>query len=180
MKKILLTIAAIALFAAPVSAQYGTYSVWTDAEKTACDASGGAYAAFNIVLLMEPGPEGIFGAEFAWAMPPTVIFQGDPVYYGDICVSQGTLSAGLSLGFCVCQNDPFVIFSALVLPLSDAPGYLQVVEHPVSGGPLVASCIPDAIRPTYDGDVYNYFGWNASCQVGTEESSWGAIKSMMD
>ena len=73
MKKILLTIAAIALLAAPASAQM--YSIWSDETMTDCDFYGAAYGPFNVYLLLEPGPTGVFGAEYMFTLPAPVIAQ---------------------------------------------------------------------------------------------------------
>lgn len=177
MKKILLTIAAIALFAVPANAQM--YSVWTDAGFTDCDYTGPNYMPFPVYFVLEPGPTGAFAAEYKFNVPSNLLTQEthpSPV----ISVAEGTATNGygISVGFLTCQSEAFVIYDFLFVPLGDTPGYLTVTNHDNTGKLIIAECPGD--RAEIPATVYNNFGFNTSCVVGTEESSWGAIKSMMD
>ncbi len=69
MKKVLLTIAAIALLAAPASAQ--VYSLWSDETMTSCDFfTEDTYVFYDVFLMITPGPTGVSGAEYTLSMPP--------------------------------------------------------------------------------------------------------------
>ena len=87
--------------------------------------------------------------------------------------------AGISLGFLSCQTEPFVIYNWMMLPLATTPGYLMVEPNTSTGKLIIADCT-EPYRPELPADVYNYFGFNETCMVGTQESSWGAIKSLME
>jgi len=177
MKKILLTIAAIALFAAPVSAQ--VYSVWGDAEMTTCESYGAPYAAFPVFLILEPGPTGVFGAEYMLTVPTNLVVQvTNPSPVISVAMGDATNGAGISLGFTACQNEPFVVYDFMMFPMDEVPGYIMVEQHGETGKLIIAECPGD--RAELPATVYNYFGWHDGCVVGTKESSWGAIKSMMD
>ena len=177
MKKILLTIAAIALFAAPASAQM--YSVWGDAEMTTCDADGAAYEAFPVFLILEPGPTGAFAAEYRLSVPTNLVVQvTNPSPEISVAMGDATNGAGISLGFLTCQSDPFVVYDFLMFPMDVTPGFIMVEPHAGTGKLIVAECPGDRIE--LDALVYNYFGWHDGCLIGTKDSSWGAIKSMMD
>lgn len=180
MKKILLTIAAIALFAVPASAQ--VYSLWSDETMSECDFFGDAYAAFNVYLMLEPGPTGVFAAEYMLVMPATpanVIVQlATPSPDISVAMGSATGEPGISLGFDTCHNETFMVYSFLMLPLGADPGYFMIEPHAETGKLIIAEC--PGIREELPATAYNHFGYNDACVVGTEESSWGAIKSMMD
>ncbi len=57
MKKVILAIAAIALLAAPASAQ--VLSLWGEEAMSTCSATtDGPYQAINLYVFLDPGPEG--------------------------------------------------------------------------------------------------------------------------
>lgn len=178
MKKILLTIAAIALFAAPASAQM--YSVWSDATMTVCEFNTAApYVPFNVYLMLEPGPTGVFGAEYRFSAPATIIAQvTTPSPLIAVAMGDALNGTGISLGFSSCQTAPFVVYNWMMLPLAVTPGFFMVEANTSTGKLIVAECPGD--RAELPATVYNYFGFNDACVVGTEETSWGAIKSMME
>ena len=179
MKKILLTIAAIALFAVPASAQ--VLSLWSDAEMTSCDHYGAALAGFDVFLMLEPGPIGAFAAEYQLVVPANLLVQFTYPSDAISIVKDNPIGPpGVSVGFDICQNETFVLYTFFMLPISDAPGHVQIIPNADTGKLIVAVCIPDDLRPEVPCAVYNYFGFNDACIVGTQESSWGAIKSMMD
>jgi hypothetical protein len=179
MKKVLLTIAAIALFAVPASAQ--VLSIWADEGMTSCEHAGPAFAGFDVYLVLEPGTLGAFAAEYQLVIPANLLVQFTYPSDAISIVKDNPIGPpGVSVGFDVCQNQTFVLYHFYMVPLSDVPGHIQVIANGDTGKLIVAACIPDDIRPEVPCAVYNYFGFNDGCIVGTQESSWGAIKSMMD
>ena len=61
------------------------------------------------------------------------------------------------------------------------PGWFEILANtePVVQATInVAIC--DEMHSKQEGFAYNQLGYNADCVYGTEETSWGAIKSMMD
>jgi hypothetical protein len=179
MKKALLTIAAIALFAAPASAQ--VYSLWADAEMTSCGAPMGGM--FNVYVFCEPGPEGCFGGEYRFVDVPlhfNLSTTPNPV------LSAATIGAwyggdGITYGTTACQAAPFWVCNMQMLDNDGVttPVMYYLEANAASGIFGVTSCIEPG-RPIFEATLYNHFGVHTDCVVGTEESSWGAIKSMMD
>ena len=94
MKKILLTIAAIALLAAPANAQL--ISLWADMEMSECSVTNDVMAGtFTFYVFIEPDSRGIFGAEFRLVNPSTGIFVVDVPFANpaaDIKVTGGSIS----------------------------------------------------------------------------------------
>ena len=179
MKKILLTIAAIALLAAPASAQ--VYSLWSDEEMQVCDFhTEDIYVYYTVFIMVEPGPDGVSGAEYKLIAPPGANFNevlASP--FASAALGSVVGAPGNSVAI-ACQTELFWLYSfrMLVMPESE-PGMFQILPHDDTGLISVSTCeLP--LKPIIDATVYNYFGFNEACVVGTEESSWGAIKSMMD
>ena len=167
------------LFAVPASAQM--YHLYSDEAMTSCENYNGAYMGFTVLLILDPGPDGAFGAEYYMEFPPNIIQNPAPVPFANIAVSMGDAvgGAGLSLGFDFCQIDPFVLYTFNAFPLGTDPGYIRVLPHPDTGIVAVATC-EEPLRPTIEAAVGNYFGFHDTCEISTEESSWGAIKNMMN
>ena len=178
MKKILLTIAAIALFAAPASAQM--YSLWADEGMTSCEVHTNPYTPFTIFVFLDPGPEGAFAAEYKLTGPvghfSTANLKAPFVSGATIGVPFG--APGMAAPFLSCQADLVWIWQVTCMGPDPVPGFYILSENDESGNLGIAICPGD--RPLADGTLYNHFGYNDGCVVGTEESSWGAIKSMMD
>ncbi len=178
MKKILLTIAAIALFAAPASAQM--FSLWGEEAMQTCDVQTGPYTAFTIYVFLEPGPEGAFAAEYKLTGPAghfsTLNEKAAFISAATIGVPFG--APGMAAPFLSCQADLVWIWQVTCMGPNPDPGLYILEANDDSGNLGIAICPGD--RPLRDARLYNYFGFNESCVFGTEESSWGAIKSMMD
>jgi hypothetical protein len=178
MKKILLTITAIALFAVPASAQ--VLSIWADTEMTTCEHFGAPYAAFQVYLMLEPGVDGVFAAEYMLVIPSNLLVQVQTPSTAISIVKDNPIGPpGVSVGFLTCQTEPLVVYQFQMFPLDALESYIQIVPNGDTGKLIIANC-EEPLRPEMPCAVYNYFGYNGPCMVGTEESSWGAIKSMME
>jgi hypothetical protein len=180
MKKILLTIAAIALFAAPVSAN--VLSMYADADMLNMEVTTGApYQPFNVYVFLEPGVDGAFAVEYMLAALPghfSTTMDINPVVSGaTIGVWFG--SPGISAPFTTCQSELFWLVNLTMMSPDLVPGYYTFELNESSQFMGVATC-EEPMRPMVDGTAYNMFGFNTLGVVGTEESSWGAIKSMMN
>ena len=181
MKKILLTIAAIALFAAPVSAA-SVLSLWADEGMSIDEVYKTLpYQAFNVYVFLEPGVNGAFAVEYMLATPAGHF--ANPVTVSPV-VSAATIgvwygSPGISAPFTSCQSELFWVVNLTMLSPDTEPGFYTLELNANSQFLGVATC-EEPMRPMEDGSAYNNFGFNNEGVVGTEESSWGAIKSMMD
>ena len=179
MKKVLLTIAAIALFAAPASAQ--VLSLWADEGMTACDITTMApYQMFNLYVFLEPGADGAFAVEYKLTTPAGHFSPSSVI---NPVVSAATIGtwingAGISAPFTSCQADVFWVINLSMMGPDTNPGFYVLGPNDTTGFMGVAIC--PGTRPMVDGSAYNNFGFNDGCVVGTEETSWGAIKNLMD
>jgi hypothetical protein len=179
MKKVILTIAAIALLAVPASAN--VLSLWADEAMTSCQVETQApYTPFNLFVFLEPGVEGAFAVEYKLEILPGHFSNAqviNPVVAG-ATIGVWIGSPGISVPFLSCQADLLWIINLTVMAPDTEPGHYMLMANESSGFMQVAIC-PDP-RPLVEATAYNYFGFNDGCVVGTEESSWGAIKSLMD
>lgn len=100
-----------------------------------------------------------------------------------ISVSLGDLASGLSVCYIVCQTDWFWICHQLLYVTDGTPTHVYICDHPDVGAIQYASCEPG--YPVYPNpaltNLYlNYGPTEEVCNfIGTETSSWGAIKSMV-
>ena len=179
MKKILLTIAAIALLAAPASAN--VLSIWADVDMLNMEvATAAPYAPFNVYVFLEPGADGAFAVEYKLIAPlghfSTVQLPNPVVSAATIGVWFG--APGISAPFTTCQTELFWVVNLTMMAPDVAAAEYVLALNDNSNFMGVAICPGD--RPMVDGSAYNKFGFNMEGTVGTEETSWGAIKSMMD
>lgn len=184
MKRILLIIAAVVMLAAPVNAQL--ISLWADEAMSECSATVGTMGGtFSFYVFVEPDTRGIFGTEFKLTNPSAGIFVvGVPNdnEAADIAVAGGSwFGDGMAIGFGHCHEATFWITRFDMIAYDLTPGYFTII--PVSGPVQQATinvAICDEAHTKLEGFAYNEFGYNADCNIGTEESSWGAIKSLME
>ena len=179
MKKAIIIVLAMFVISAPAAAQQ--LSLWADEGMSACSvATAAPYAAFNLYVFLEPGPEGAFAVEYKLTTPPGHFSPSSVI---SPVVSDATIGAwfngnGVSAPFNSCQSTLFWVINLTMMSPDTVPGFYTLGLNDTTGFMGVAIC--PGIRPMVDGIALNHFGFNADCVVGTEESSWGAIKSMMD
>ena len=159
---LLLCAAAALCIAASASAQM--YYIFDDEAMSCCESWVGTYQVFDVLLLLEPGPDGAFGAEYLMSFPANIIQNPAPEPFPGISVAMGDAvgGAGISLGFETCQTELFVLYKFHAFPLSTTPGYIQVLPHPDTGIIAVATC-EEPLRPTIEAGLYNYFGFHDWC-----------------
>jgi hypothetical protein len=190
MKKALLTIAAIAMLAAPASAQ--VVGIFADEAGTVgCVECQPIYQPLPIYVVLDPGTIGGGATALEYRMEvPLSHYQSGPVTTNtSVITSQlGSWYNGDNAVTFSCQTAPVWL---VTIPFANAtadpdnPGcamgaYFQIVDNTQVNTVQIADCDDEAGRPKHPCAVYNYFGFNEPCWVGTEDSSWGAIKSMME
>ena len=179
MKKVLLTVAMVALLAGAASAQ-PKIGMWLEETMENCDFMAPApFSQFSVWVWVEPSVNGAFCAEYKMVAPANVIVQS-AVENPDAALSMGAAvgAPGISICFPTCQTGWFWTYQVPCYATdATTPGYFTIEFHDDTGDYNTATCIePD--RPLESLVPLNQFGVNAPCVVGTEESSWGAIKSM--
>ncbi len=179
MKKVILTIAAIALFAVPASAH--VLSLWADEGMTSCQVEmPGIYTPFNVFVFLEPGTDGAFAVEYKLQILPGHFSNGQVINPNVAAATIGVWigSPGISAPFTSCQSELLWVVNLTMMAPNTDPGHYMFALNEDSSFMGVAICA--GARPLQPATAYNHFGYNDGCVVGTEESSWGAIKNLMD
>lgn len=173
MKKVILLIAVLLLLTG------GSYAcpcigLYIDSMHSICEWYG--FGGFTVWVWHHPNESGMLGAEFkiAWSTIdpefglagydtyPDMVFTGDPL-------------SGVQVTFASCTYDWIWSYKLEFFSPFATTSYIQVLPYPPSDQVRYQSCVTQEM---YEVLVYNLFGFNTSCVVGTEETSWGAIKSL--
>lgn len=190
MKKYLIVFFAVLLFSTAASAQtHGYICLYVDAARTSNCTSGAASEteAFftNMYIFFLPRADGMFCAEFIVNYPADpMVIAGAVTPGAGHSIVKGNLSTGVSVCYLECQTDWVWGFSQMLVLRSMDKNMITIGPHPESNAILFANCV-EPYRPIYDAVVFNNFylqyvdGVDPECGgTGTEEKSWGAIKTM--
>jgi hypothetical protein len=180
MKKVLLVVAAIALFAGSVNAGPLSFiGIYTDGGHTVCRQDILApYVSFPVWVWVQPSDNGMICSEFMLQYPAWLLNIGT-VVNPNHSVALGDPFSGISICFAACQTDWTYLYQLTALPTAaGVPGFVNVLPHPSAGAIQIANCLPDyPLEPLL---VFNNLRLNQDCEVitGAEDTSWGAIKGM--
>ncbi len=164
------------LVTSPVQPQI--LSLWANESMTAGEFFTEApYTPFNIYVFLEPSPDGAFAVEYKLTVPEdhfSTALSVSPVVSGAVAgVWYG--SPGISAPFTSCQTDLFWVVNLTMMSPNIIPGWYIPGPHDDSSFPNVVTC--QGPQPTVEASIYNLFGYN-DMWGATEETSWGAIKSL--
>jgi hypothetical protein len=180
LKKLVFLIAALLLlFGATTAWCCPGIGLFADADRSICEViSPGGFYPFEMWIWIQPHIDnGTICNEFRICYPPNVIQStvtwNDPI----ISVMLGDLPSGLSVCYIICQYDFFWIAHQACYLTDTTPAWIEVCAHPDVGVVQYADCTPG--YPVWPSTIWNHLALNQPCVIGTEESSWGAIKSMV-
>jgi hypothetical protein len=162
----------------------GYIGLFADVDHTTWCVTGAGFYPFNMYIWCLPSYLGQICAEFMVCYPANVIQStvtwNDPI----ISVSLGDLPSGLSVCFDPCQTTWFWIANQAMYCTDPTQTYIYICPHPDVGVYQFANCEPGyptepCIALTHL--FINYTAGDPECETtGTEDASWGAIKSMID
>jgi len=187
-----LTLAALFLIvlSAGAGSHVGSIGLYTTEEAIDCDMTFTAFLPSDIYVMYfksTSGPDGISGAQFRIEMPAsgTVHFQGFETHPNIILTTGDIVGDGISVSYAGCTGtglDLLLIGKLTVFPMATGDYTFKVLSsldiHPNDPPfePRVARCDLDK---TLAGLLGGWFSTpDGSCNVGTEEKTWGAIKEM--
>lgn len=177
MKKVLMLLVALTLFAGAAHAGYPYVAVYGDAARTVTENC--ATEAFTVWVWHYPSSEGMQSAEFAMTMCPNCYnIAKVPNPDNTLIMNDPTAPSGGAITFLTCANDWKWSYQITVLPTAPIAGYVEVIPHPGTGLIQQASCDEDAGYPLYPVIFYHRFGHCTDGQIDAEDASWGAIKGM--
>lgn len=181
MKKALLITMALVLIAIPAAAQQGYIGLFGDPNGENCFAFDTIPGLLNVYVVHMDSP-GSSASQFA------VDTSGAPylTYLSDTSVfatTIGTSPAGVSIGYGGCLTSPIHILTLnfFATGISDPCSVLRVIEDPTVGAILSVDCELALVEVTGRGLFINP---NENCEncgdipVGTEQNTWGSLKSI--
>lgn len=179
MKKALLLGLAILLISGAANAQgyIGLYA--DDAHTTQC--VNGLMVPLTFWIWCLPGADGQICAEFMIGMPantiPSTVTPNAPL----ISVTLGDLDSGVSVCYVGCQDDWNWCFQRTFYVTDGMQTVIEILGHPDTGLVQFANCLdgyPLEPATAYPLMLLNVLPDDCPEIVGTEETSWGAIKSL--
>ena len=184
MKKVTLLVIALLLVSGAANAQGGFIGLYTGEDHSYWCANGAGFYPVEMWILCLPGPLGQICAEFMICGPintiPSTVTWNVPL----ISVALGDLDIGLSVCYNFCQYDWHWIAHRLYYVTDPTMTMLQICPHPDTGVYSFANCEPGYPMElcTVLTNLYlNYGPEEPECQgTGTQDASWGAIKSMVE
>ncbi len=139
--------------------------LWSDLDRNADFVQASPFQPFEFYVWCKPGPDGTYGIEYALAERSIFEFEygiinvvNDP----DVSISLGDPLSGISVCMYNCKTDWFWISKCTAF-LMRGDGYLEVVPHPVMGGPNGVLCTP--ARPVVLMEITNMLSFQTV--VGT-------------
>jgi hypothetical protein len=174
MKKLLLDLSILAL-ATPVFAQNGYVGLFADGDHSDCDIYlSGGFMPFDLWIWFTH-PLGVQAAEYKVVAPAYVILS-TVTTNPEISVTLGDVVNGISVAFYGC-NVGWAWTQRVSCYLTGAgPGYVLIDKRPEVAAIQLCSC--EVGFPIYPATVLNHLAIGQACAIATEESSWGAIKSL--
>ncbi len=179
MKKFVLTVAMVALFASPSFAQTGAMGLFADNQGLSCNITVPLFAPFN-VYVVHKSPGGATGAQWVMNAPtgPTFFFNGGSVANANI-LSIGAPDSDLSLAYGGCISGDFHTYTLAFFATAAVPNcsYMSLVAAPNKVGVISVDCIFAEIPVIPGQGILNADG-TCDCNVATQESTWGKVKSL--
>jgi len=173
----------IAIFSVSAAAAHnGAISLYENAGLTDCDAYLQMFATdtVRVYYVRGQGPELGRSAEFMIDLSTTnALLTPPPVWTGSIILTVGLVESGIYLESSSClglgQN---VVYLGMIFVLNVGEYgtfYLSVVPHPASGAIRIGLCDEANTKVSVLGGSFIF---NGSCNIGVQETSWGAIKAL--
>ena len=183
MRTMLLTVVMAAILTTSAAAyDYGYIGLFADEARTSWCLESPTYVQFDMFVFCMPSDNGVRAVEFSIGMPTSyVVVTNTPGPL--VSVTMGDYLNGIYYGLYLCATDWVLIDTFGILPTGSGQAAIWVKGHGDTGEILIANCLPGyPIEPAlaYTSLFVNYPPGSPECSgVGTEETSWGAIKEML-
>lgn len=188
MKRSLLLVVAVLFVSYAAFAQgppVGYIGLYLDDTGSSWCATGAGFYQVEMWICCLPSENGQICAEFAMSYPANVIQSTVTTNSPIVSVELGSLApTGLSTCFIVCQYGWFWSHHQTLWVTDPTQSVVQIIPHPEVGVYQFANCEPG--YPTEPCIVLtnlylNYESSAPECMgTATEESSWGAIKGLIE
>ena len=184
-----LMLATSAWAGAPYVGIYATNVAESDAPHSICSIYPEPETeVFVMWIWILPSPAGLSAYEFKLKTPTGLGWMQDeygvPVGTGEewnpyITIKDGSWTGNGQKGAfpeSYCMTDWTWIYKRWYITYSSTARIFQILPHVDTGHIYIASCEPG--HPLYDGTVLTHLYMFQPCVYATQESTWGAIKSM--
>lgn len=117
--------------------------LWADGTRTFNSIRVYPYETFEYYIWIKPGPTGISAMEYAIENTSLQNFEYYPLSYEfnpDHAFSTGDVYSGITSVVYGCKNDWFWITKVNCIMI-DGRGYIDLIPHPLGGGPQATICI---------------------------------------
>jgi len=145
--------------------------LWSDLNRSADFVQASPFQPFEFYVWCRPGPSGTYCVEYALAERSVFEFEygiinvvNDP----DVSVSLGDPLSGITVCMYNCKTDWFWV-SRCTAFLMRGNGYLEVVPHPLGGGPKGVLCTSG--RPEVQLDITNMLSFQTFVGTFLQSSS---------
>jgi hypothetical protein len=187
MKKLLLLAVTLLLIASVANAQLppeGYIGLFTDDTHSVWCVDGVGMYPVEMWIMCLPNFLGQMCAEFCIGYPPNVIQSTITQNVAVVSVALGTLPGGMSVCYQACQWDWHWNFHQQLWVTTADETYVEILVHPDTGELSFANCEPGYPMEPAIPLTKLYLNLDPltdpPCLTGTEDASWGAIKSMID
>ncbi|UCD20121.1 MAG: hypothetical protein JSU64_03015 [candidate division WOR-3 bacterium] len=162
---------------------YGYMGLYIDEHETYCTSGEGFYPVEMWIWCL-PSERGMICAEFMIVYPANII-QSTVTVNPEVSVTLGTLDTGMSVCFVDCQWDWQWPFHQALWVTDPTQTEIEIEKHP---DPMIecvqfANCetgYPTECCVVHTRLCINYPECPPWPCIGTEEASWGAIKSIIE
>ena len=144
-----------------------------------CGTTGVPFYPVEMYIWCLPSNRGQICAEFMVDYPVNII-QSTVTTSPLICVTLGTLDTGMSACLCRCTYSWTWYFHQLLYVTDSTQTCVKIVKHPDENTECIRFANCDPGWPDECVTVLTSLCVNQECPqcIGTEESSWGAIKNL--
>jgi hypothetical protein len=182
MKRFALLFLIVLAVAAPAFAQYpdgltGDISVYADDQGNSCDVlapGGGGLVTYYIVHKFSDGGSAT-GARFKATFPAGLSF----VTFSTTFVPIGNLATDLSLGYGTCNSTTISLGSILCISAAPSPAcsYISIAAADNFSDPITTDCLFGEYKVEVGQAIVNNDG-SCPCNIATQSSTWGKVKSL--
>lgn len=180
MKKFVLTIAVLALFASPALAQTGSMGFASDAVGSSCNITVPTGVPFTIYVVHK-STDGATGSQ--WRFDPAtahanLIATGNSAGPASL-LTIGSPAAGISIAYGGCVSGDLHIWTFNYFTVVGVPNctYLFITADPIPNKVISVDCNFAEIEVDPGEGIMNPDG-TCDCVVGTQQSTWGKVKSL--
>ena len=188
MKRLSITALLLIALTTGAVAHEGSIGMFTDMTGNDCDLTFSPFLSYDVFILYmksDAGPNGIFAAQFKVELPPAGLTIQEFVKSPEVAITTGNIGVGISCSFSNCSGagvEYVLIGTITVVAFVDQAMDMKIVVaediNPENPPVAVRVSICDEAR-TMHAVLGGWFKTpNGTCNVGTEETSWGAIKDM--